>query len=136
MTETTQPVGAAELLAYLLTQYERAVSIHAQVRMDTDEDRRLHADAVTALRRAAEPVARYLDRAAREPVTVADIPAGQGPASLYVAPFVGDLRAVYFKAEDGRVARVTEENRMRYEMRVLWEHLAATLPHVTTEEES
>jgi hypothetical protein len=68
--------------------------------------------------------------AAGKPLTVADIPAGQGPASLFLAPFAGELRGVYFKAEDGRVARVMEENRTRHEMRVLWDHLVATLPTV------
>lgn len=58
---------ATDLLAYLLTQYERTVNIHAQVRMDTDEDRRLHTEAVTAMRDAAAPVARFL--AAASPLT-------------------------------------------------------------------
>jgi hypothetical protein len=54
----------ARLLGYLLAQYERAVDIHAQVRMDTDEDRDLHAHAVEQLRRAAALVRAALVRAA------------------------------------------------------------------------
>lgn len=133
MTETT--VSATELLAYLLTQYERAVSIHAQVRMDTDEDRRLHADAITALRRAGEPVARYLDRAARKPLTAADVPGGQGPASLHITSS-GGRAALWFKADGGTLhfIRWAAGPGDTPPARALWDHLAATIPHVTTKE--
>lgn len=76
------------------------------------------------------PGMRAAYEAARKPLTVTDIPAGQGPASL----FIDD--AVWFKHADGRV--VVAYLRMDYDgshaKAALWDHLAATLPHVTAED--
>lgn len=43
-------------LAYLLAQYDLIVEIHAQVVMDTPEDREIHDRAVATFRKAAEPI--------------------------------------------------------------------------------
>jgi hypothetical protein len=68
-------------------------------------------------------------RPARKPLTVADIPGGQGAASLFLRPDrYGDL-FLCRKGADGSVARIPIEK-----VPALWEHLAATLPTVTREE--
>jgi hypothetical protein len=81
------------------------------------------------------PGMRAAYEAARKPLTVADIPAGQGPASLFIGPFLPGIDALYFKAHDRRLARVMEQPTIRTEQRALWDHLAVTLPTVTTEED-
>lgn len=74
----------------------------------------------------------------RKPLTVADIPAGQGAASLYIGPgYRGELGVYYRTGLTHDHVFMTEgpddPNEAR---RAMWEHLAATLPTVTTEEEA
>jgi hypothetical protein len=76
--------------------------------------------------------------AAKQPVTVADIPAGQGAVSLYVGRPEAFRRAglgefaLLFKRADGssEVVDWPPEGQSPGSA-ALWDHLAATLPHVT-----
>jgi hypothetical protein len=73
---------------------------------------------------------------ARKPLTVADIPAGQGPASLFIGPGrYGEHAVMYRTGLDYDHVFMTEGPDDPSEARrAMWDHLAATLPHVTTEE--
>lgn len=51
----TTASGERAMLRYLLEQYDRLLAVHEQVRMDTPEDRELHADAIATFRQVAEP---------------------------------------------------------------------------------
>lgn len=72
---------------------------------------------------------------ARKPVTVADIPAGQGPASLYIGRASDGCPVLTFKDEDGDMIVIEHGNPTTPSGRAYWDHLAATLPHVTDEED-
>jgi hypothetical protein len=83
-----------------------------------------------------EQVVDELLRVARKPLTLADIPAGQGPASLYLTKR-GVRLMLRYKAYDGVTAYLeTEPNHQERfgfsanASEALWEHLAATLPTV------
>jgi hypothetical protein len=85
------------------------------------------------------PGMRIAYEAARKPLTVADIPAGQGAASLFLRrdPVGGEMD-LCFKHDDGRdvVIGITLDQLSGATTAALTEHLAATLPTVTTEEEA
>jgi hypothetical protein len=88
--------------------------------------------------------------AARKPLTVADIPAGQGPASLFLATVGtrdGGITAspglgggplwLWFKDEDGTLLMLERapSPTSRADFAARWDHLAATLPTVAAEED-
>jgi hypothetical protein len=76
--------------------------------------------------------------AARKPSRLADIPAGRGVASLFIAPDpISREAALWFKNDTGHwhFLRWIPGPGDSPAARALWEHLAATLPHVTTEED-
>jgi hypothetical protein len=98
---------------------------------------------------SAFPILVASARAARKPLTVAGIPAGQGPASLFLAtvgtrdggitasPGVGGGELwLWFKDGDGTLLMLERapSPTSRADFVARWDHLAATLPHVTTEE--
>jgi hypothetical protein len=69
--------------------------------------------------------------AAQKPMTVADIPAGQGPTSLFIAPDSTGVPRVYYKDADGDITAWSYSADSRHgAARAMWEHLAATLPTV------
>jgi hypothetical protein len=69
--------------------------------------------------------------AALKPLTRADIPAGQGGASLYIATD-GRRLSVWFKRRDGHAMHLITDPGPHATAAdaALWEHLAATLPTV------
>lgn len=50
----------AKLLGYLLRQYEHVVGIHAQIVMDTEEDRETHRRSIEAMELGAKPVREWI----------------------------------------------------------------------------
>jgi hypothetical protein len=73
-------------------------------------------------------------QSARKPLTVADIPAGQGPASLFLMrDALHDAVGLWFKDGDGAVqwCRWEAAPGDSPASTAYWDHLAATLPHVT-----
>jgi hypothetical protein len=83
------------------------------------------------------PGMRAAYEAARKPLTVADIPAGQGAASLFIGNDPRGIgKAVLFKEVDGSLAWVDDwfPSPPPAPAAAAWrDHLAATLPTVTEE---
>jgi hypothetical protein len=121
MTETTQP--DPQVVAWMRGHMRRhpGACIHKVVDAYVGEPADL----------SAFPVLHASARAARTPLTVADIPAGQGPASLYV----DEYGVVRYRAANGRGVVIPTswdpaDDDGWAALNAALEHLAATLPHV------
>jgi hypothetical protein len=138
MTETTQPDPrvVAWMRAY---RSNLPASIDpSTARMETVREYR-NAHSEEARRLGLRALVDAYAIAARKPLTVADIPAGQGAASLFIGNDPRGIgKAVLFKEVDGSLAWVDDwfPSPPPATAAAAWrDHLAVTLPTVTTEED-
>jgi hypothetical protein len=133
MTETTQP--DPQVVAWMRAYRSNLpASIDpSTARMETVREYR-NAHSEEAWRLGLRALVDAYAIAARKPVTVADIPAGQGPASLFLMrDALHDAVGLWFKDGDGAVqwCRWEAAPGDSPASTAYWDHLAATLPHVT-----
>jgi hypothetical protein len=131
MTETTQPDPAAEWRARQIEDARRAV-------VAMSDERRADVEALIGeqpdLLGPELAEAFGLTPRPPKPLTVADIPAGQGAASLFLRRLErsGKLVAWYRANNVETIAFMREpEPHAGPAEHALWDHLAATLPTVT-----